>query len=185
MGSLLLETSDQLDKITRRNAATRLLKASGDEEKLKGLEKRLEQMSQRAIYQILVSLVPLSEGWGRYCFRRCLCVHREGRGYPIPGQVGVPSTPARSGQEGGTWQWVLHCDIGRIPSARSGWGKLQDTHDHVRLGYPEPGQGYPTMGYPQPGQVGYRPLPGTEQQSKHLIQRGWYASCIHAGGLSC
>ena len=56
MGSLLVETGEQIDKISRRNAASRLLKASGDEEKLKALEKRLDQMSQRAIYQILVSL---------------------------------------------------------------------------------------------------------------------------------
>ena len=57
MGNLLMETGEQIDKITRRNPATRLLKASGDEEKLKALEKRLDQMSQRAIYQILVRLL--------------------------------------------------------------------------------------------------------------------------------
>ena len=27
--------------------------------------------------------------------------------------------------------------------------------------------------------------PGTEQQSEHLIRGGRYASCVHAGGLSC
>ena len=58
MGNLLVETGEQIDKINKRNPATRLLKASGDEEKLKALEKRLDQMSQRAIYQILVSLSP-------------------------------------------------------------------------------------------------------------------------------
>ena len=51
-----METGEQIDKITKRNPATRLLKASGDEEKLKALEQRLDQMSQRAIYQIMVSL---------------------------------------------------------------------------------------------------------------------------------
>ena len=58
IGNLLVETGEQIDKITRRNPATRLLKASGDDEKLKALEKRLDQMSQRGIYQILVSLSP-------------------------------------------------------------------------------------------------------------------------------
>ena len=27
--------------------------------------------------------------------------------------------------------------------------------------------------------------PGTEQLSEHLRRGGWYASCGHAGGLSC
>ena len=41
------------------------------------------------------------------------------------------------------------------------------------------------MGY-QPGQVrkGY-PSFGTEQQSEYLLHGGCYASCVHAGGLSC
>ena len=32
-----------------------------------------------------------------------------------------------------------------------------------------------------------KPCPGqeTEQQSEHLLQGGRYASCVHAGGLSC
>ena len=29
------------------------------------------------------------------------------------------------------------------------------------------------------------PPPRTEQQSKYLLCSGWYASCGHAGGLSC
>ena len=31
---------------------------------------------------------------------------------------------------------------------------------------------------------GYTLLPKTEQQSKHLLLRRWYASCVHSGGLS-
>ena len=34
------------------------------------------------------------------------------------------------------------------------------------------------MGYPPPHQE-------TEQQSKHLLRSRWYASCVHAGGISC
>ena len=32
---------------------------------------------------------------------------------------------------------------------------------------------------------GTYPLPGIGQQMKYLIRRGRYASCVHAGGLSC
>ena len=50
-------------------------------------------------------------------------------------------------------------------------------------------QGYPPsqvrMGYPL-AQTGVPPiLPKTEEQSEHLLRGGWYASCVHAGGLSC
>ena len=56
-----------------------------------------------------------------------------------------------------------------------------------------PSQGYPPdqvwMGYPPRAGMGY-PLdlgPGTPPQhsEEHLICGGWYASCVHAGGLSC
>ena len=41
---------------------------------------------------------------------------------------------------------------------------------------------YPGWGYlPQTGEE----VPGTEQYSKYLLYGVWYASCIHAGGLSC
>ena len=54
--SLLVETDKVIDKIRSRNMASRLLKASSDERELTGIDKRLAQMSQRATFQILVSL---------------------------------------------------------------------------------------------------------------------------------
>ena len=46
-------------------------------------------------------------------------------------------------------------------------------------GYPSPSRGIPWPG------LGYPPPPKTEQQSEHLLHGGRYASCVHAGGLSC
>ena len=51
------------------------------------------------------------------------------------------------------------------------------------------GSGYPPSrtrwGTPHPGP--HAPPPGqeTDQHSEHLLRGGWYASCVHAGGLSC
>ena len=69
---------------------------------------------------------------------------------------------------------------------------------------PVPDEGYPRTGVPLARtRVGYPPSrtgvfspsqertgvsappPETEQQSKHLLRGGRYASCSHAGGLSC
>ena len=71
------------------------------------------------------------------------------------------------------------------------------------MGYPPgPGMGYPPdlgwgtpqtldgvpprhgMGYPPRSEMGYPP-PRTDQHSEHLLRGGRYASCVHAGGLSC
>ena len=53
----MVETDKLIDKISSRNTATKLLKASSDERELATIEKRLAQMSQRAIFQILVFLL--------------------------------------------------------------------------------------------------------------------------------
>ena len=57
---------------------------------------------------------------------------------------------------------------------------------------PRPVQGYPLartgtgLGVPQPGhEWGTLPPSETEQQSEYLLRSGRYASCGHAGGLSC
>ena len=54
MGSLLVETDKLIDKISGRNMANKLLKASSDERDLTAIKERLAQMSQRATFQILV-----------------------------------------------------------------------------------------------------------------------------------
>ena len=73
-----------------------------------------------------------------------------------------------------------------------------------RTGVPPPpartGQGYPPPGQDRTGvylgqdRTWVNPLPGTgvpppppetKQHSEHLLRNGRYASCVHAGGLSC
>ena len=53
---------------------------------------------------------------------------------------------------------------------------------HDWMGYPPP---HDWMGYPPPHHdwMGYPPPP--PQHSEHLLRLGWYASCVHARGLSC
>ena len=57
---------------------------------------------------------------------------------------------------------------------------------------PGPARGYPAGGYPAGGEGGYPAggypaRGGTQvgQQKEYSIHGGWYASCVHAGGLSC
>ena len=66
-------------------------------------------------------------------------------------------TPLPSGLDGGT-----------PPPVRTGWG------------YPPPPSEL-DEGIPPPT----HPCQETEQQSQYLLRGGRYASCVHAGGLSC
>ena len=99
--------------------------------------------------------------------------------------------------------------VALLPPASEGWGKvIFSVCPHLQGGYPVPGLdgGTPsqvwTGGYPillmgvtpiQDQDRGPRldgvppPLPNheTDQQSKHLLRVRRYASCVHAGGLSC
>ena len=80
---------------------------------------------------------------------------------------------------------------GGDPIPRSGQGRVPPSQ--VRMGSPHPP---PHLGG-VPGQdwgrtvpwdwMGLPPPPGreTEQHSEHLLHSGRYASCVHAGGLSC
>ena len=105
-------------------------------------------------------------------------------GYPIPGLArgGTPSqvwpgasTPSqvwwRGGYPisgpGGTWG---------TPPTRSGWGTTPD------LGWGTP---LPDLGWGTPADLGPGPPLPPDQHSEHLIRGGRYASCVHAGGLSC
>ena len=97
-----------------------------------------------------------------------VCPHL-GRGYP--GQVrrwGEGVVP-RPGLTGG---WIPHPGLTGGTPARSDLG-----------GYPSPQQGYPpSRGTPGSGTP---PPPGAGQHMEYLISGGRYASCVHAGGLSC
>ena len=134
------------------------------------------------------------------------------RGYPIPGLGG---TPSQVWWLGGTPSQVwlggypipgLAGGYQSTPLTRSGWGTPsldlgQGTSLDLRWGTPPSPQtwdGVPPdldrvplpwtwTGYPQ---TWHRVPPQTwdgvpPQQSKHLIYGGQYASCVHAGGLSC
>ena len=54
---------------------------------------------------------------------------------------------------------------------------------------PGPDGGYPsqvqTGGTPAKSQGGMGYPPGIGLRMEYLIRGGWYASCVHAGGLSC
>ena len=95
-----------------------------------------------------------------------------------PSQVRI--YPARS-DRGGTWARSNGGEVPEVgyPLARSGGGTQGGIHPWPGLmGVPKVGtqwQGYPQQGY----------SPSTGQQMEYLICRIWYASCIHAGGLSC
>ena len=90
------------------------------------------------------------------------------------------------------------------PLVRSGWGVPKDGVPLSRSGWGYPRMEYapvPGWGTPQPGEDGgtrgcstphprmrYPPGWGTlrlGQQREYLLCRGRYASCVHAGGLSC
>ena len=104
---------------------------------------------------------------------------------------GGGGTPARS--EGGT---PARSDGGYTSQVQQGVPHLVGTTPattargypgQVWWGVPQPG---PRWGVPpQPGMASpparVLPPPGTGQQMQYLIRRGRYASCVHAGGLSC
>ena len=97
-----------------------------------------------------------------------------------PGQVlVVGGTPTRSGW----WGYP-----GYPPLAMSGWwGRfLGYPPYHDWMGHPPTMTGWGTLlpwlnGVP-PTMMGY---PHPHQHNKHFFRGGQYASCVHAGGLSC
>ena len=140
-------------------------------------------------------LPPASEGWRRYCFHRCVSVHiGRGGGYPSPRFF------PRSLLPGPFWKgypspWFFAKSLvpgpfQGYPSLSWGGGVPQDrgtSPGRTGVGH-TPRQdriGIPPARYPLAG-TGASPLhPKTEQQSKHLLRGGRYASCDHAGRLSC
>ena len=73
---------------------------------------------------------------------------------------------------------------GTLPGGYPAWGGT------LPGGYPAGGGGYPAGGYPAGGVPcpgGYPAGGGTlvGQQKEYSIHGGRYASCVHAGGLSC
>ena len=115
---------------------------------------------------------------GRLCFH---FVHTWGgtpsswwRGGSTPSSWRGRGTPSSWGGYPSSWQGeVLH------PADRGGTASSW-------MGYPPVSwMGYPPvswMGYPPPGGT---PPPPPEQHNVYLLRDGRYASCVHAGGLSC
>ena len=110
---------------------------------------------------------------GGYIFSLFVCSHLGGGGggYPIPGPGGGGGVPPSQVQGGypisgpGGGGGVPHPLMGGTPS------------------YP-PQQGYPPPFRSDPRMEGGG-YPLQEQHSVYLLHRGRYASCVHAGGLSC
>ena len=132
------------------------------------------------------------------------------RGYPIRGPgKGVPH-PAGGGTPSQFQVWDTPSSWWGVPHPRSRWwvvphprSRWEGTPSQVWMGgtpsqvqaggapfqvwmdwYPISGLGggYP----PYPGLDGIpSPLIRRQQHSEHLLCSGWYASCVHAGGLSC
>ena len=117
---------------------------------------------------------------------------KSGWGYPISGLDTSWDTPL-------PWTWdgvPPGPGMGYPPRPGTGY---PPTWDGVPA--PRPGTGYPLgWGTPQtwnrapPPDMGWgtppdlrwgTPLPQTDQHSEHLLHGGRYASCVHAGGLSC
>ena len=81
-------------------------------------------------------------------------------GVPWPGSDGRYPSQVQMGGIPARSKWV---------NPGQGWGT-----PHPEVGYP-PGQGWVP-----PTRDGISPPP-----QEYLIRDGWYASCVHAGGLSC
>ena len=129
-----------------------------------------------------------------------------GSGYPprgVPGQVpggvrvsprGVPGQVPRPPRGGGTWPGTLPPPRGvprppRVPDRvpPGGYPDPRGTWPGTPRGGTQTPPGYLT-GYPPRGGVPGPPGGGGTQLGQHreyLLHSGRYASCVHAGGLSC
>ena len=96
---------------------------------------------------------------------------QEGEGYPkVPtAHRGQDSIPTGQDRAGGTPRYLSTRRQGTYPPSRSGRGK----------------EGVPKVPTPYPPAKVPAPPPWVGQHMEYLIRCGRYASCVHAGGLSC
>ena len=137
---------------------------------------RIRRMGEGNVFSLFTS------GGGGYPYPIMLCnisqntMGQPGGGYPARSRWGGVTLPGPAGgyPVGG----------GGYP----GWGGT------LAGGYPVggyPGRGYPGWGVPcwggYPARGGYPGRGGTQlgQHREYLLHGGQYASCVHAGGLSC
>ena len=129
---------------------------------------------------------PHPKDGGRYCFQFVCQFTSWGRGggaTPVRSGGGAPhprSGPGGGGTPSQVWP-------GGVPYPRSGWGGYRGSPQPGQEGVPWPDQTWdgvpplgPGTGYPPGSGMGYPPW-----HSEHLLRGGRYASCVHAGGLSC
>ena len=112
------------------------------------------------------------------------------RGYPAVGYPAWRGVPCQ-----GVPCWRVHCQEGTLLGGYSAWGGYPGrVPPQTRSGWGVPCQGYPTWVPPRQGipPAGYPPGlvrmgGGTQlgQQKEYSLHGGRYASCVHAGGLSC
>ena len=125
-----------------------------------GVLTKISQFPQNSNFGLL--LPPASEGWGRYCFHRCLSVHIQRRvlylhpiilqlvtcpfwEYLVPVGEGVSQSQAGRGWRGG--RWCMPVPDRRVPLSQEGIPNLRWGYG---WGTPVPcGEG---QGVPQPGQ---------------------------------
>ena len=132
---------------------------------------------------------------GRYCFHRCLSVHRGGSGQVSlaggsgqsrRGQVS-PATGGGSGQSSwGGGQVSPAGGGGGVRSVQPGGSVILGGVSHpggsvIPGGSVMPGGGQSSQGH-QSSQGGSAKI---GQQNEYSLHGGRYASCVHAGGLSC
>ena len=133
---------------------------------------------------------------GGYPYPIMLCnISQNAMGQPVgegtlPGPAG--GVPARGGYPARGYP------VGGYPVGGTLPGGTLPGGTQVRYPPPGPGQdgGYPSWGVPRSGvtpPAGYPPWPGQDggggtqlgQHREYLLHGARYASCVHAGGLSC
>ena len=125
--------------------------------------------------QVRMGYPPASSEWGTP-------LARSGCGTLLPVRMGY--SPSQVRMEGGYPYPIMLCNISQNAMGQTPGG---DT-------LPGPAGGVPCggvpcqVGYPPPGQDGGVPCRGgtqVGQQKEYSLHGGRYASCVHAGGLSC
>ena len=118
-----------------------------------------------------------------------VCLSTLAGGLPIPGLAeGVPRVPPDQVWMGYPPRPGTGYPHGPGMGSPRTWNRVpSQTWDGVPS---QPGTRYPLrpgMGYPSRPGIGYPPdlRWGTPPFSEHLLRGGRYASCVHAGGLSC
>ena len=140
------------------------------------------------LFRCRSSLPPASEEWGKVLFSVCLSVHTS------TGGGGVPQSGLDGWGGGGVVRsgWLDGGQVligGGTPAQVWMGGYLPPWLDGVPPPHHHEWMGYPPLPWvdgvtPPPWVDGVPPFP-PPHHSEHWLRGGRYASCVHAGGLSC